>query len=339
MGRTLESEILSRALAHLQDQTGLTAEVSAVLDDPAPTGDCKILLKQGERTFPYRAECKVKVDRVAVLDHVQARFQGLGQSGLLVTTYLSPALAAHCRKIGLSFLDTAGNTFLAGSGLFVWLSGQKPEKGWAQAEKATGAFHGSGLRVVFALLANPSLLQAPYREIAQAAGASLGTTSQSLNDLMARGYLVADSDGTRRWIDRQRVLQTWTTNFPLGLRDRLGPRRYQARDDDWWKDAHPETHGGVWSGEVAAAVLTGELVPKTVTLYLPADRSPFLAAHRLRADLRGSIEVLDAFWKFDEERPEPRGVAPALLVYADLIDLGDPRTDEQARRIHERYLA
>jgi len=335
----MEAEILDRALQRLRDQTGLAAEPGTDMLDPTRTGEATVVFHQGDREVTYLVLCRAKVDRVAVLDHVQAVYKDSDQPGLLVTTYLSPALASHCRRIGLSFLDAAGNAYLHDHGLFVWLSGQKPDKEVGRSERAFGAFHGRGLRVVFALLAHPPLLQASYREIAEAAGVSLGTTSQTLTGLAHRGFLVVDGDRTRRWVDRPRVLQTWATTFPVGLRGRLAPRRYQARSDDWWKDARPETFGGTWSGEVAAARMLHDLAPKTATVYLPGDRTPFLAAHRLKADPQGPIEVLDTFWSFPGAASDPEGVAPALLVYADLVTLGDPRTAQQAEQIRGRYLA
>jgi hypothetical protein len=335
----MDAEILDRALQRLRDQTGLVAESVVVTPDPVRPCDATVVFRQGDRAFTYLVECRAKVDRVAVLDHVQATLKDGAQPGLLVATYLSPALASHCRRVGLSFLDAAGNAYLHDHGLFVWLSGQKPDKEVGRSERASGAFHGRGLRVVFALLAHAPLLQASCREIAEAAGVSLGTTSQSLTDLAHRGFLVVDGDGTRRWVDRPRVLQIWATTFPVGLRGRLAPRRYQARSDDWWKDAHPATFGGTWSGEVAAAWMLHDLAPMTATVYLPGERGPFLTAHRLKADPQGAIEVLDTFWSFRGAAPDPEGVAPALLVYADLVSLGDPRTAEQAEQIRERYLA
>jgi len=221
----------------------------------------------------------------------------------------------------------------------VLVTGQKPDKTRFQTEKPMRAFGRAGLRVVFVLLAAPTLLQAPYRDIAKAAGVALGTVGGILTDLRNHGFLVEDHQGKRRWIDRQRVIQTWATNFPLRLRERLHIRRFRVPDGDWWKTARPEDFGGYWGGEIAAAKCLGELVPKTATLYLPEDRNGFLAKHRFRADPQGPIEVLDAFWQLPQVPENLAGLVPPLLVYADLHAIGDPRTLEQARLIHDRCLA
>jgi hypothetical protein len=59
--------------------------------------------------------------------------------------------------------------------------------------------------------------------------------------------------------------------------------------------------------------------------------------HKLRADPKGEIEVLETFWDFPptDNRPD---VVPPLLVYADLLATMDPRNHETARIIHEEQI-
>jgi hypothetical protein len=59
--------------------------------------------------------------------------------------------------------------------------------------------------------------------------------------------------------------------------------------------------------------------------------------NRLRADPRGEIEVLDAFWNFEDEKDLPETVPP-LLIYADLLATLDPRNIETAQMIYDKYL-
>lgn len=331
-----ETEMIDVALARLAAQTGLRA-VREPLEDPrGPDGRVRIM--EGPRQWTFDIECKHRVDRAAILHGTQAQIQRFTNEGLLVTPYLAPELARQCQTMGLPFLDAAGNAFLKAEGLYVLVAGQKPDKALLRIEKPMRAFDRTGLRVVFALLAAPDLMQAPYRDLAKAAGVALGTVGWILTDLREHGFLV-DIDDERRWIDRQRAVQAWTTNFPLRLRERLHVRRFAAKEDTWWETAKPEAFGGCWGGEVAAAKLHGDLIPKTVTVYLPEDRKNFLAKHRLRADPQGPIEVLDVFWDFPHAPEVPESIAPPLLVHADLLTLGDPRTLEEARRIHDHYLA
>jgi hypothetical protein len=98
---------------------------------------------------------------------------------------------------------------------------------------------------------------------------------------------------------------------------------------------------------VAAHRLTQYLRPSTCTVYIepegaseqtPRRLTRFVAANRLRADQRGDIEVLDAFWKL-HTAPDHPDVVPPILAYADLIATLDPRNLEVANMIRERLVA
>jgi len=58
-------------------------------------------------------------------------------------------------------------------------------------------FKASGLKVVFALLSRPRLVNAPLREIASDSGVSLGTMAGIIEELKKRLYLVEDNHGAR----------------------------------------------------------------------------------------------------------------------------------------------
>jgi hypothetical protein len=334
-----EAGLINDVLTVFGERTGLGVTIQTIEPPPGPRADAHIQVMEGNRQWTYLVEVKARVDRRNILQAVQQQLGRFDGVGLFMTPYLAPELAKQCQEMGLQYMDATGNAFLRQEGLYVLLEGHKPDKALRRAEKPMRAFDKTGLRVVFALLVNPFLLQAPYRDIAKAAGVALGTVGWILTDLREHGFLVEDAHGKRRWVDPQRVIQAWTTNFPFRLRERLHPRRFTAKETDWWKTATPEAFGGCWGGEVAAAKLTGDLIPKTVTLYLPEERNAFLAKYRLRADPHGPIEVLDTFWEQAHDLNLPVGIAPPLLVCADLNNIGDPRTLEQAKVIHERYLA
>jgi len=333
------AEIIAVALARFGELTGLRVTQEVLEGGPDPQPDALIKLVEGERHWTYLVACRTLVDRVATLHAVQERIRDFPGEGILIAPHLTADLAMKCQEMGLPFMDAAGNAFLKQKGLHIQVGGLKLDKALFRAEKPMRAFDRTGLRVVFALLVDPDLLQAPYRSIAKAAGVALGTVGWILTNLRENGFLVEDRQGNRRWIDQTRAIQAWATNFPLRLRERLRPRRFTAKEPDWWRNATPEIYGGCWGGEVGVAKLEGDLVPKTVTLYLPEGRNEFLAKYRLRADPQGLVEVLDAFWDLPPVGQIPVGIAPPLLIYADLQGIGDPRTLEQAKVIYDRYLA
>jgi hypothetical protein len=340
-----DREVLKRALAGLRRTTGLTAELEARqpgnLKRPRP--DAVIEIQAGGKRYQLYAEVKA-LDRPVALAAAKHRLEAYGRKGVLVTPYLTAALARHCREpLDLQFIDTAGNAYLHAPGLYVFVQGERPPELLAGGDgRPARGGTATALRAVFVLLCRPELLNAPYREIAAAAGIGLGTVGWALFDLERRGYLTAARQRrNRRLLEPTRLLDEWVTNFPIRLRPKLNPRRFRAPDPGWWEPAHL-TAGARWGGEVAAARLTGHLKPATATIYLePATAREVLTAlvreHRLRADLEGDVEILDAFWTLPAQDAPP-DVVPPLLVYADLMATLDPRNLEVARRIREQHL-
>ena len=95
----------------------------------------------------------------------------------------------------------------------------------------------------------------------------------------------------------------------------------------------------VWSGEVAAARITGNLKPVAQTIYVaPASMANCMkqlaSTHRPKPDPYGQIEILEKFWNLPADPKHP-DIAPAILVYADLMATLEPRNSEAAKMIWE----
>ena len=85
----------------------------------------------------------------------------------------------------MQFIDSNGNAFLQPPNLFVLVKRQRPHVN--EVIDVTMATPGSdtptALRAVFAILCRHELLNAPYREIKQAAGIALGAIGWIFLDL------------------------------------------------------------------------------------------------------------------------------------------------------------
>jgi hypothetical protein len=326
------------ALAALRRTAGIVAE----WQPPAETDDTDdsvalTLVREGGR-WPLRATWQGTVRSGSALGVLRAR---LGD-GVLVTTYLSPHLAAQSRELGLRFIDLAGNAYLDGPGLYVFVSGQRP------ADVTVGTMQGSGnptaLRMIFALLCQPALLQAPYREIARVSGIALGSVGTVLGDLTQRGWLAEDAGQRRRLTAPDRLLDEWVAGYPVILRPRLQARRFAAPDPDCWRNVSADGLAGMaWGGEVAAAAMTGALRPQTQTLYaapaaMAAGLRHLLQTQRLRPQPDGPVEILEAFWSPATSAVAPPGLAPAVVVYADLMASLSARNLEVAAQLREGEL-
>jgi hypothetical protein len=82
--------------------------------------------------------------------------------------------------------------------------------------------------------------------------------------------------------------------------------------------------------------LLHHLVPQTAIIYATEAPKQLIAEHKLRADINGHVEVLDAFW--NGPVPVIRDVAPPILAYADLTATTDGRNLEAAKMIYDQYI-
>jgi hypothetical protein len=349
-GDNREQKVLNRALQALEGTSGIHGRV---VERELPNGqghwvDAIVEIDANGQRHRYAAEIK-RVDRFAILSATkhQAVLHGQDAQPLLVAPLITNETAEKCRELDLQFIDAAGNAYLRGPGLYVFVKGQRPAKGedffliGQEANRAATAAH---LRVIFALLCKPELLNAPYREIGRVAGVALGTIGPVFDDLANRGFMAGGKrKGDRVMFERKKLTDEWTTNYPIKLRPKLDPGRFKAVKPDWWKELDITQYDAQWGAEVAAAKLTGHLRPGTVTIYLrnedgQRNLTRLVAENRLRPDAKGEIEILDAFWDFDDQQSKTQTVPP-LLVCADLIATLDPRNLEAAKLIHDQYLA
>ena len=337
--------VLDDALAALARTTGLKATVTGheqVLVDHQRL-DAQIEIDDEGRRFPLKVEIKTRIDRAAALGAAHAQIKkNLGDQGVLVTPYLAPKLVDYCwDKLKLQFIDTAGNAYLHQPGLHVLVTGHRRPTLHVDLAPNHTAGTTTALRIIFLLLCRPDLLNAPYREIARAAGVALGAVGPTLQNLTARQYLIG-GPGKRHLVEPIRLFDEWVMNYPTRLRPKLNARRFTALNPDWWKLADLTGTGAYWGAEVAADRLTNHLKPATCTIYVPPNLArQFIATaaerYRLRADLKGNIEILETFWKFPVD-PQLPGIVPVPLVYADLVATLDPRNLEIAAMVRTQHI-
>ncbi len=88
------------------------------------------------------------------------------------------------------------------------------------------------------LLCRPDLLNAPYRDIVEAANVALGAIGWVFLDLEKRAHIAGrQKKHKRRFLEPTRLFEEWVTNYPIKLRPKLHPRRFRAENSEWWKPA------------------------------------------------------------------------------------------------------
>ncbi len=341
-----EKDMLDQAMEALRQAAGLDIEVAQY----EPTAmqvraDAYINITYNNNNYEFVVEVK-NIDRFATIAQVKQELEDFNKAPLLIAPKLTEAAADNCKELGLNFIDLAGNAYINTPDFFILIKGQKLDQHQNNPMnyfKGNKALTPTNLRMVFALLCNPEMLNAPYREIAKVAGIALGAVGWGFNDLAARALTLGDGKKNDRVIIQQeKLIQEWVTNYPIKLRPKLNPRRFKANNLDWWKHLDVRNYAAQWGGEVAADILTHYLKPNFFTLYLHGkdlkkNMNKLIVENRLVPDPKGNIELLEAFWDFDAADLLLETV-PTLLVYADLIASNDPRNLETAKMIYEKLI-
>jgi hypothetical protein len=338
LNHTTEMATLEGALTAFREATGLKLQAERVEPRGPRWGRADAVLRLAARGVTKRIAAEIKrVLNPNNLGVIAKQVAHLPQPALLVTEYVNPNQAERLKQMNVFFLDTVGNGYLNVPGVFIYAKGQKPPAKLL-TERPTRAFRQAGLKVIFTLLCRQDLLGGPYRTVAKTAGVALGTIGWIFDDLEKLGYLARLRGKGRKLVQREQLLERWVAAYPEQLRPRLVLGRYAAPDRDWWQTAHIEKHQAYWGGEIAAARLTRYLKPEDVTLYVRGLPGPLLAAHRLRKDDGGDVEVLKAFWDPGVDWTDKEIVHP-ILAYADLLRTGDARNLETARRLYDAQIA
>jgi len=340
-----ETELVAAALDALHESTSIQGEI---LEDADPDSDAAVSLMINGRTLRYDCEIKKKVDRYALPLDLLNRL-GNAQHTLLVSSPLSPDMANRCRDIGLQFIDTAGNAYINdGAGVYVHVSGRR---GNADAQpQVNNTLTPAALRMMFAFLAEPELLNAPYRDISLRAQISTGAIGKAFDTLESRGLIGTASGGKRMIRTPELFLNEWANGYAGRLKPKLRKYRFAADNlDKFLGRWNPELRISALGGEVAAAILTsgldrnnpdavttGHLKPEACTIYVamgtPNALKDIVRDFRLRADPLGKIDMVEMFWNSDHFTGWFPAVPPHL-VYADLMATHDPRNIEAARQI------
>jgi len=314
-------EALHRKLGLEIEKKSSSADVDAVWQIRSP----------GASSVPFCVKAKKHVAKRS-LGLLLSQAVTLGEKLLLATEYVDPVQAEQLKEAGLCFADKAGNAFLRGIGLFVFVKGNRPPE--VLSKRTVSGMRPAHLRLIYLLLTEHTAADRPIRELARAARISVGSVQAALGELTDNGFLLDRGRRGRRLLDRDALEAQWIEGYANRLRPKLtlGHFRMTSKIRSDWQAIDPLEYGCQWSGEVAASIRTQYLRPGSWTLFTDAIPTSFVKDVRLARDPEGTVEFLSRFW---EPGREEKKVVPDLLIRADLIAIGDPRTVETARLLHE----
>jgi hypothetical protein len=263
---------------------------------------------------------------------------------LVIGDRVSPRSAAALRDAGIQFVDALGNASIAFGSVLVEVQGRTGPAAQrsdippdAVSRQPANIFSSRRAQVILALLSWPEISTAKIRNIAKAAGVSVGQAHETVGQLQRIGFIVPVS----RRLDRvDELLDLWTAAYPAGLGRQLEIARFHG------DPARPVSglradQSCYLSSESARG--SGVVRPATLTVYLDDlnRRLPALNRWDASPDRPPNILVRRKFWTSphaDEERPAPEGQnAPWPLVYADLLSTRDDRLSEVAKSWRSRH--
>lgn len=339
-----EDSLLTRVAEALRGH-GLTVAVDRVYESPPDRrGLTWLRIGRWSGRYEYAAAAWQRLSRATVGSTV-AQLRHPRDAGappvLLVTEYVTPPLAELLRGHEQQFADAAGNAYLDTGGLFVYVTGRKPQPK-RLAVKEVRRFTTSRLKVLFALICTPELVAAPYRLIAAAAGVALGSVSTVLAGLQRDGLLLR-TEGRRCLCADKRLLDDWAHGYALGLRGKTLSGRYVAPHFAEWRNWRLNPEQARWGGEPAAKLLGCDLSPSVLTLY--GDRLPARLVTREALAAAGPVayenllELRRPFWGPSLCTGERHATVATPLVYADLLATGNRLCVDAAENVYDTYLA
>lgn len=317
----IKEEIIFTALESLHRLTGINGHY--IQDD---VKNKQIHLKIEGRTLEFLLEVKTEVRKHQV--YQLAAHHSNYPHLIIIAQHIFPEIKEELRELGISYLESNGNVFIKHEQIFLLIDTQKKQK--FQKDTANRAFTKTGLKVLFHLLNDKELIHQTQREIARICGVGLGNIPQIIEGLKEAGYLIKYQNNKYVWQRRKELLDHWLNGYATLLRPKLLKGKYACKKA--WQDIQLNTQGSAWGGEYAADLLTNYLRPENILIHTKEKQIDLIRNYHIVPQLNGELEVHEIFWQ-----PE-NGIAPPVIIYAELLLSGGKRNIETAEIIYNEYI-
>lgn len=265
---------------------------------------------------------------------------------LLLAPAISRPLGDLLAHNGVNFVDRAGNCYFNLAGKHMARVQGLPARSAPAAEKALRA---PAYRALFALLAEPKLVSATVRTLADASGVSRQAALDIRHRLVGLDLLFARGRSFG-WTPRggTKALDIFIAGYATTLRPALlyGRYRTRAKNPDQVERAIEREQDvsrrvvaddkALWGGGAAARRLTGYYRGERTVLHLENKPIDLLERIGAIADPVGPLHLLSLPGPLARLGATPETVHP-VLVYAELMIEGSERAREAAQEIQERW--
>lgn len=274
-------------------------------------------------------------------DHIVAVAGRSRDPIVILAPHIGKGIAEKFIKAGVNYVDANGNCHIAAPPVYVHVEGKSGSR--SAAEKG---LRRASYQVLFAYLAEQTLLDSPIRSVAEAAGVSRQPVADMRRRLLDDEYILATATKTRwhprRWQD---ALSLWLHGYETTVRPSLIEGTYRTRDriptNLERRVAHVFGERGRpdfrWGGTAAGFRLTGHYRGERTVVHVSAPPTDLEEPLEAMADPRGNLIVMGAFgtinWPSDRETVHP------LLVYAEMLHDTNERAREAAQELYDRLIA
>lgn len=333
----MKEELIQTALDNLKMLTGIVGKWE---NTKLPGIDGRVVVYTNDEEITLNAVFKQEIRNYQVpqiIEHFNKQ-----DSPIIVARRIFPKIKEELRHHNISYLEANGNIYLKKKKTLVWLDTQKPY--YENKTKVGRALNKTGLKVIFHLLLDESLLNETFREIAKKTSVSLGNINYVMNGLMELGHIVRQNKKKAILHNKKELFERWMRGYEERLKPALFMGNFsfiKSNDDNSWKTIPLNPSATSWGGEPAGDILTGHLRPEIFTLYTREPKIDLIKNYGIFPDDLGKIRVYSMFWNEDMENPElsSKNVVPPILVYFDLITTNEKRCRETAQMIYDQYIA
>ncbi len=244
------------------DTQGPLRRADALLRLRAPDGRSAKLIIEAKTVVDAR-------DVPAVRNQLRLDDDPEAGGGVVVARYLSPRAREALTAAGMSYVDATGNVRVTVSEPAVFIATQGANSDpWRTPDRPTNSLRGKpAARVVRTLVDLPPPWK--VRELAQAAGTSLGSTARTVDFLAREALIDRNASGAIDRVDWPALLERWAADYDLVKRRRvirlLAPRGVESIEDALrtWKGQY------AISGSVAAARWAPYAEARLALVYSP----------------------------------------------------------------------
>ncbi|MDB9491268.1 type IV toxin-antitoxin system AbiEi family antitoxin [Dolichospermum circinale CS-534/05] len=310
---------LQKCIQKLEElpQIETTTTIEPFLENTLADGLLTIYTPHNQVKYLVEIKAPITLDTVDTninyIHHLKEKLSN-DQRTLLITDTLCDEVLDLLLENNIEFIDTTGNIYLNNSSFYILIrSSSTQSKKLLSASKITT----STLKVAYALLQDPSILQYPTLEvISNVAGVDYQTVKRSLETLYQLNYLQRQRNGTYRIENYTKLLERWEMGYIENLRPELLRGTFSTRENIDFNDISKQireiaqNQEIIIGGELGAALLTGYLKPINMTIHIPEEYNyrTITTMLRLKPDPKGNIIILKQFGNKNQTKyylPEP----------------------------------